>query len=127
MAEFLRRNGGQLADGLVDHVVLTAFAIGVGFALSLILTLAANTETATTRAATFLAFGIKLHSCKGQPALKLGQLFVYLVPIRSSNKCFTHPTATINKRFDQGALRQIQDQAIDPDLLSEGTCFRLVP
>ena len=39
MLEFLRRNGGQLADGLVDHVVLTAIAIGVGFALSMILTL----------------------------------------------------------------------------------------
>lgn len=39
MAEFLRRNGGQLADGLVDHIVLTSIAIGVGFALSLVLTL----------------------------------------------------------------------------------------
>jgi osmoprotectant transport system permease protein len=39
MAEFLRRNGSQLAEGLVDHVVLTAIAIGVGFALSLVLTL----------------------------------------------------------------------------------------
>jgi osmoprotectant transport system permease protein len=37
--EFLRRNGSQLADGLVDHVVLTAIAIGVGFALSFILVL----------------------------------------------------------------------------------------
>ena len=39
MAEFLRRNGGQLVDGLVDHVVLTVIAVGVGFALSLLLTL----------------------------------------------------------------------------------------
>ena len=39
MLEFLRRNGGQLADGLLDHVVLTSLAIGVGFALSVILTL----------------------------------------------------------------------------------------
>jgi osmoprotectant transport system permease protein len=37
--EFLRRYGGQLADGLVDHVVLTSLAIGVGFALSVILVL----------------------------------------------------------------------------------------
>lgn len=39
MSEFLRRNGGLLADGLVDHVVLTVIAVAVGFALALILTL----------------------------------------------------------------------------------------
>jgi len=38
--EFLRRNGGLLANGLVDHLVLTGIAVGVGFALSLALTLA---------------------------------------------------------------------------------------
>jgi osmoprotectant transport system permease protein len=37
--EFLRRNGGLLVDGLFDHVVLTALAIGVGFAFSVLLTL----------------------------------------------------------------------------------------
>ena len=40
MDEFLRRNGGLLANGLVDHLVLTGIAVGVGFALSLALTLA---------------------------------------------------------------------------------------
>lgn len=39
MAEFLGRYGQTLADGLVDHLVLTAIAIGVGFGLSLVLTL----------------------------------------------------------------------------------------
>ncbi|OGO57814.1 MAG: hypothetical protein A2V85_11275 [Chloroflexi bacterium RBG_16_72_14] len=39
MAELLRRNGGMLADGLVDHLVLTGIAVGVGFALSLVLVL----------------------------------------------------------------------------------------
>jgi osmoprotectant transport system permease protein len=40
MADFLRRNGGLLVDGLINHVVLTVIAIGIGFALSLLLTLA---------------------------------------------------------------------------------------
>ncbi len=40
MDEFLRRNGGQLTNGLVDHLVLTGIAVGVGFVLSLALTLA---------------------------------------------------------------------------------------
>jgi osmoprotectant transport system permease protein len=40
VAEFLGRNGGQLADGLVDHVVLTAIAVAVGLGLSLALVLA---------------------------------------------------------------------------------------
>jgi len=35
MAELLRRNGGMLLDGLVDHLVLTGIAVGVGFLLSL--------------------------------------------------------------------------------------------
>lgn len=39
MGEFLRRNGGELMGGLVDHLVLTGIAVGVGFALSLLLTL----------------------------------------------------------------------------------------
>lgn len=39
MEEFVRRNGAQLAGGLVDHVVLTGIAVGVGFLLSLLLTL----------------------------------------------------------------------------------------
>jgi osmoprotectant transport system permease protein len=39
VSEFLRRNGGLLADGLVDHVVLTVIAVAVGFALALILTM----------------------------------------------------------------------------------------
>jgi osmoprotectant transport system permease protein len=39
LTEFLRRNGGLLADGLVDHVVLTAIAVAVGFTLALLLTL----------------------------------------------------------------------------------------
>ncbi len=39
MGEFLRRNGGQLVNGLINHVVLTGIAIGVGFALSLVLVL----------------------------------------------------------------------------------------
>jgi osmoprotectant transport system permease protein len=39
VGEFLRRNGGLLANGLVDHVVLTVIAVGVGFTLSLVLTL----------------------------------------------------------------------------------------
>jgi osmoprotectant transport system permease protein len=39
VAELLRRNGGMLADGLVDHLVLTGIAVGVGFALSLVLVL----------------------------------------------------------------------------------------
>jgi len=34
---FLRRNGSLLAEGLLDHVVLTAIAVGVGFAISLVL------------------------------------------------------------------------------------------
>ncbi len=40
MEEFLRRNGAMLVSGLVDHLVLTGIAVGVGFALSLALTLA---------------------------------------------------------------------------------------
>ncbi len=40
MDEFLRRNGGVLMSGLVDHLVLTGIAVGVGFMLSLALTLA---------------------------------------------------------------------------------------
>jgi osmoprotectant transport system permease protein len=39
MGDFLARNGGQLVDGLVDHLVLTGIAVGVGFAISLVLTL----------------------------------------------------------------------------------------
>jgi osmoprotectant transport system permease protein len=34
---FLLRNGSLLAEGLLDHVVLTAIAVGVGFAISLAL------------------------------------------------------------------------------------------
>jgi osmoprotectant transport system permease protein len=37
--EFLRRNGSLLAEGLLDHVVLTVIAVGVGFAISLALVL----------------------------------------------------------------------------------------
>lgn len=37
MGEFLRRNGSLLAEGLLDHVVLTAIAVGAGFAISLVL------------------------------------------------------------------------------------------
>lgn len=39
MDEFLRRNGGLLADGLVDHLVLTFLAVGVGLAISFSLAL----------------------------------------------------------------------------------------
>lgn len=39
MAQFLERNGGQLVDGLVDHLVLTGIAVGLGLALSLVLAL----------------------------------------------------------------------------------------
>jgi osmoprotectant transport system permease protein len=39
MIDFLQRYGPELADGLVNHVVLTAIAVGVGFALALVLTL----------------------------------------------------------------------------------------
>ncbi len=37
MEAFLRRNGSLLAEGLLDHVVLTAIAVGAGFAISLVL------------------------------------------------------------------------------------------
>ncbi len=40
MDEFLRRNGSLLTSGLIDHLVLTGIAVGVGFVLSLVLTLA---------------------------------------------------------------------------------------
>lgn len=40
MEEFLRRNGGLLWDGIVDHVVLTTIAVSVGFAISLVLAIA---------------------------------------------------------------------------------------
>lgn len=39
MIEFLRRNGGQLLDGLTDHLVLTVIAVSVGFAMAMVLTL----------------------------------------------------------------------------------------
>jgi osmoprotectant transport system permease protein len=39
MGEFVQRNGGLLVDGLIDHLVLTGIAVGVGFAISLALTL----------------------------------------------------------------------------------------
>jgi osmoprotectant transport system permease protein len=39
MDEFVRRNGGLLLDGLIDHVILTVIAVGVGFAAALLLTL----------------------------------------------------------------------------------------
>lgn len=39
MARFLERNGGQLVDGLVDHLVLTGIAVGFGLVLSLVLAL----------------------------------------------------------------------------------------
>lgn len=39
MIAFLERYGRELLDGLVNHVVLTGIAVGVGFALALLLTL----------------------------------------------------------------------------------------
>lgn len=39
MEAFLRRNGSLLAEGLLDHVVLTVIAVAVGLALSLALVL----------------------------------------------------------------------------------------
>jgi osmoprotectant transport system permease protein len=39
MVEFLQRYGKELVDGLLAHIVLTGIAVGVGFALSLALTL----------------------------------------------------------------------------------------
>ncbi len=39
MADFVQRNGGLLVDGLIGHLVLTGIAVGVGFAISLVLTL----------------------------------------------------------------------------------------
>lgn len=42
MAEFLDRNGGSLIEGLLDHLVLTAIAVGAGFVLSLALALLAH-------------------------------------------------------------------------------------
>lgn len=42
MTEFLDRNGGSLIEGLLDHLVLTAIAVGAGFVLSLALALLAH-------------------------------------------------------------------------------------
>lgn len=39
MIAFLQRYGPELLDGLVSHLVLTGIAVGVGFALALLLTL----------------------------------------------------------------------------------------
>jgi osmoprotectant transport system permease protein len=39
MVEFLQRYGKELVDGLLAHIVLTGIAVGIGFALSLLLTL----------------------------------------------------------------------------------------
>lgn len=39
MIAFLERYGPELLDGLVSHLVLTGIAVGVGFALALLLTL----------------------------------------------------------------------------------------
>ncbi len=39
MISFLQRYGTELYEGLIDHVVLTGIAVGVGFALALLLTL----------------------------------------------------------------------------------------
>ncbi len=39
MVEFVQRYGNDLVNGLIDHVVLTGIAVGVGFVLGLALTL----------------------------------------------------------------------------------------
>src|SRR5690606_35287570 len=42
VAEFLDRNGGPLIEGLIDHVILTGIAVGIGLVLSLGLALLAH-------------------------------------------------------------------------------------
>lgn len=73
MDEFLRRNGGQLADGLVDHLVLTGIAVGVGLALSLALVLLITRQRRL--AAPVIAVAGALYTI---PSLAL---FAFLVPI----------------------------------------------
>jgi osmoprotectant transport system permease protein len=73
MDEFLRRNGGQLADGLLDHLVLTGIAVGVGLALSLALVLVITRQRRL--AGPVIAFAGALYTI---PSLAL---FALLVPV----------------------------------------------